>query len=60
MSDYTITVKVPFRYEGDGDNLVGIGLAYVLDALAEHTSGGMPEYVSVKIKKTPSATERTS
>lgn len=54
MAEYTITVKVPFAYDGDSGNILGIGLAYLIDAVAEQgTSGTLPDDVTVKIKKKP-------
>jgi hypothetical protein len=51
MSDYTITVKVPFTYDGEG-NVTAIGLAYLLDAIAdEHLSSRQPEGVTIRVKK---------
>jgi hypothetical protein len=52
MSDYTITVKVPFSYDKDNGNITAVGLAYLLDAIAEHGMGGsVPEEVTIKVKR---------
>jgi hypothetical protein len=52
MSDYVITVKVPFTYDGEHGNITAVGLAYLLDAIAEHGMGGaVPDEVTVRIKK---------
>jgi hypothetical protein len=52
MSDYVITVKVPFTYDGEHGNITGVGLAYLLDVIAEHGMGGtVANEVEIKIKK---------
>jgi len=52
MSNYVITVKVPFTYDGEHGNITGVGLAYLLDVIAEQGMGGtIAEEVEIKIKK---------
>jgi len=52
MSNYVITVKVPFTYDGEQGNITGVGLAYLLDVIAEQGMGGaVANEVEIKIKK---------
>jgi hypothetical protein len=54
MPEYVITVRVPFTFNADPPSeksLIVVGLAHVLDSIAEYGGEGIPDDVTVKIKK---------